>query len=672
MPDITYTPFYAAWHNDTDATDTPIDKDALTHFDTALAQVFAQANIGAAAAAGALYASNNLSDLANDAIARTNLGVSGGGGGLPTFTTLELHGAIGDGTTDDSVAIQAAVTAIAGTPLGGYILCDPSKTYALGAGNSGPIMWADGVHLIGGPDQARNTPGTTALGAKFVTKAAFPAGYVIDTTSTAIHNASIRGLTISAIPPTSGASTVYGGIRFQNAKYCQISGCIIYGVSMAAINVANGVKNLIRDNTVSYLTTWRQSSATPMVGNEGALTVGGTDNWIQNNQCNGGHASGDAVQFSSTFWNIGLLLNCLTSWVVGNNGEFADTGVKIVGDQNTIVGLRGDVNNGRGITFEGAVGNVCSNLLIIANSSAGSGLYDGIYLDSVSLGNSIDGISAALIATTIYMRAIVNDQANPGTAPDGLPYNPNKVKRIKAAWSMVDYDVYQCAATYQSAIDSGASFPQYRPPSRWAAGETWADTQSGTLAYSDGANWRDPSGNIVGNRLTPAQSYFQGQAVGATSVPGWTVFQSTHAVVDGHVAFGRPRALQVAPNSAGATANLCGETATSQACKPGDQFIPVMYGRVATGAAATMQLSVSWYTAALVLISTTAVTTAACPATTSAAKLVGAPVLAPAGAAFAVLNPQFTRTGGISTSDRFELSKVGLVPGNAITDHVEP
>lgn len=616
----------------------------------------ARANIGAGTGGGGgsgdMLAANNLSDLANEAAARGHLH-------LPTFFTFEEHGAVGNGTTDDSIALNATVVAAAAAQCG-VIVADPNKIYGVGGALGGPITWLSGVRLIAGHDIG-NT-GSSHHGAQFAVLASFPTDtYVIDSPTSAITGAAIIGLSIAAITPSGTGSQRVGGIRFQNSAYGTISGCVVGGMSLPCINVVNGVANQVSRNGCQFFTNFRT-----LTQNEGAVIVGGTDNWIERNQCNAGGFT--AVQYPATFFRCGLLINCLTSWIMGNNGEYADVGVKIVGDSNMIVSLRGDVNAGRGIMFEGALGNTCHGMLLYNDSLASVGAYDGIYFDANSYGNSIFGIAASALPGQKY-RTIVNDQANTGVNPDSYPYIPNAVRDIKAPWSMIAFDLYQVATPFTAVFASGSGFPYFRPSSRWMTGGTWWDSANNRPTFSDGVNWRDLAGKIAGNCLLSPAAWFQGTPPTSSQ---WTVFNSTFlTITDGITAFGRPNALPMTPTGAGVTGNIMGaQSAVAIPCVPGDQFVPVFYSRVKTGAAATAQCSVTWLNASLVVISTTANSTAACPTGAVGGKCLGAAVTAPALAAFAVMNVSFTRVGGLISTDVIEMSKLGMITGAWATDYV--
>lgn len=93
---------------------------------------------------GDLLASNDLSDLASVATARTNLDVYSKAetnslvGGTSGYVTLEDYGAVGDGVTDDTAAIQAALNS-------GFPIAVLQKTYLI----TSTVLITTGAFMFG-------------------------------------------------------------------------------------------------------------------------------------------------------------------------------------------------------------------------------------------------------------------------------------------------------------------------------------------------------------------------------------------------------------------------------------------------------------------------------------------------------------------------------------------
>lgn len=81
-----------------------------------------------------------------------------GTGNVAKAYNVKLYGATGDGVTDDTVGIQAAITAA--TAAGGGIVFVPSGTYVISAA----LVLGDGVRLIGDGDSYNGTGGSVGKG----------------------------------------------------------------------------------------------------------------------------------------------------------------------------------------------------------------------------------------------------------------------------------------------------------------------------------------------------------------------------------------------------------------------------------------------------------------------------------------------------------------------------
>lgn len=119
------------------------------------------------------------------------------------WVTVKDFGAVGDGSTDDTLAIQAAINYRAAN--GGGIVFMPKGTYKVTA----PIIWtANNVHLVG------SGIGATAISATFAAGDVITVG---DGTANP-NNCIVRDLSItSTVAKTSGA-----GIRLRNGHNLQV------------------------------------------------------------------------------------------------------------------------------------------------------------------------------------------------------------------------------------------------------------------------------------------------------------------------------------------------------------------------------------------------------------------------------------------------------------------
>lgn len=148
---------------------------------------------GGASAHAVLYTPQTLTE-AQQAQARANIGVSEGGG---TYVTPQMFGAKGDGVTDDTNAINNALTSSMNKNVQIYF---PAGTYIVTA----PLTLPDGIVVKGD-------------GTKSIIKTNFANGYVLQgTSSTTITGVSIVDMTFQNIYPADPTTKLQQG----NFVYC--------------------------------------------------------------------------------------------------------------------------------------------------------------------------------------------------------------------------------------------------------------------------------------------------------------------------------------------------------------------------------------------------------------------------------------------------------------------
>jgi hypothetical protein len=108
---------------------TPIPR-GTQQWDVPLNAALAQMDANITSSAGAaLQAANNLSDLTNPTLARQNLGLAASAAVDATWINVKDHGAVGNGTADDTSAIQLAISICSGN--GGGVVYFPRGTYKI-------------------------------------------------------------------------------------------------------------------------------------------------------------------------------------------------------------------------------------------------------------------------------------------------------------------------------------------------------------------------------------------------------------------------------------------------------------------------------------------------------------------------------------------------------------
>ena len=107
--------------------------------------------------------------------------------------------------------------------------------------------------------------------------------------------------------------------------------------------------------------------------------------------------------------------------------------------------------------------------------------------------------TANFTSVPAQVRYMIDDQVDIVSTPslsDSLPYVRNVVHQRRFKFRKINQ-----RNVSRSVQPASAGNPVARPPSRYSAGETFYDTKINQLTVSDGSNWRDVSGALVGNLL---------------------------------------------------------------------------------------------------------------------------------------------------------------------------
>lgn len=210
---------------------TPIAK-GTQNWDVPLNAALAQLDANITSGTGsALQAANNLSDLTNVVQARSNLGISAGVvQGVNSFNVKD-YGALGNGTADDTVAIQNAITA-AGTN-GGQVYFPPGQ-YKLNS--SSPLNNThDAVSFLGsGVANTKIIIGSGFTGSAAITNTGnyfvFQNMSIEATSSTTTSNPACHGIV------STGGHT----FRVLNASFLNINGYAIEAFGTATTQLHGG------------------------------------------------------------------------------------------------------------------------------------------------------------------------------------------------------------------------------------------------------------------------------------------------------------------------------------------------------------------------------------------------------------------------------------------------
>lgn len=303
-------------------------------------------------------------------------------------------GAKGDGTTDDTAAIQGLIDSLAATT-GGAILF-PKGDYRVQT-----LTLKSGVTLMSGRSQFGYHPSTPSTSVRL--RGLSAAGWVIDTPVTQILAAGISG--IDVIGAT--GNTACGGVRLQDAKWCSLSKLHVNGFADQAIVLGAGYATVLEDLLVinALLNRTRTMEC-------GAIEIGGTDQFLSRLE-----VSTSQTALSDVNMRVNSVLlsaaNCFVSHCVG---EIGDRGWLVTGDLNRFTGTRGDLNWGHDWEIRGKH-NLFSACQAISGGRAAVNTYDGFKITATGLSNRFAACSTVQRAGSTYKYGF-EDLSNTGVVND--------------------------------------------------------------------------------------------------------------------------------------------------------------------------------------------------------------------------------------------------------------
>jgi parallel beta-helix repeat protein len=389
------------------AADTALQTNITAEATARAAAITAEATARAAVAAAALQASNNLSDLASAITARASLGLgtiatmaatafgavgsdgylgtpglSGtgltpaallGGGGKPSYwVDAPPFNAKGDGVTDDTAAINAAITALIASG-GGHLLFTPGKTY----------YTAGGITATGLNHCILEGSGATLLCANQANTVLAVAS------STNVH---VHGLRVTHGAVSAAASSGHG-IYIGSCSQFSVTDCEASQTNCFGITVHGSLQGVVANNRV------HNTGADGInLGQTGTIIT--SDIAIVGNQI---YSTGDdAISTEGVITSSGPISNIL---IVGNSIDYS--------------GSRGIYISGvTGATISGNMisNTACSGILVQQTSALGT-VYGSSYINVVA--NTILNANTPLVVPGCVLNGtttVTNPAGFPGVS----------------------------------------------------------------------------------------------------------------------------------------------------------------------------------------------------------------------------------------------------------------
>lgn len=282
------------------------------------------------------------------------------------------YGATGDGTTNDTTAVQAAIDA-AYAAGGGVVFVVPKAIYRVNA-----LVLKDNVHLI---NLSGTLPYTPTAGLRSTVFKSNGSGHVITDNGTSVSNASIVGIAID------GNTTAARGIYFHSATRVCIDKFGVHNTLDEGVKVDAGVASRFTYGLITNALLTRSRAAVC-----GAFDINGTDHWIENVESTCSQSAGEATADSSERL-AAIVIRGTNIWLINSVGEISTIGIYIAtgSKYTTAIGSRADRNFGHGWVNNGNRGNFagCKSL---TNGSLTANTYSG-FKTTVG-GNAYSGCTA--------------------------------------------------------------------------------------------------------------------------------------------------------------------------------------------------------------------------------------------------------------------------------------
>lgn len=294
----------------------------------------------------------------------------------------EWWGAKGDGSTDDSLAIQAAIDYLADLNGGTVQLLDKAykcnitlKSYVTIRGIEKPNFTA----YLNGVERTNKTTLIAASG-----------GSVVDSPTSALNGACLEKLTISGL----GAGTSCIGLRLREHRRCSFKDLAFDYFADQAIYIEDG--NASEFVSIIAINSLLDRSRAAKIGV--IDIVKSADNLFDRIEVTTSQTSLTDSNLYLCAWNFGA--QATTNFVRDCVGEISDVGFHVAGDWNGFVNCRADLNYGHGFEIpSGASSNRFIGCFAFRNSQETDNTYNGFDIATGTTANIFVGCFSSCISS---------------------------------------------------------------------------------------------------------------------------------------------------------------------------------------------------------------------------------------------------------------------------------
>ena len=281
--------------------------------------------------------------------------------GFPITVYSEWWGAVGDGITNDSTAIQAAIDSLE-IAKGGTVQF-LAKTYKCNIEAKSYVELKGASPMFKGSSVGVQSHNKTYLKANAT-------GHIITTSAGAVYDITVRNLGLIGL----GSGTALKGLYLQNVGRSLFEDLAFDNIADEAIRINDGNPNHFRRIFAQNCLLDRTQAVKIGVFH---VEFGADDQWISNCEFT---ASSTSLSDANAYI-CAVVIDSSNNFLSNVVGEISDIGIHITanGDRNRFTACRADINYSHGYEIAGS-GNLFVNCYSLSNGHDANDTYDGFHI----------------------------------------------------------------------------------------------------------------------------------------------------------------------------------------------------------------------------------------------------------------------------------------------------